>query len=92
MKPDLVAISRALRAVGLDLDPGYWLPVDDGPVCIGPDRYAFDVIGRMCFEPAGTKEVRWTGKAWEVQRGWLKRVGAPAGEAVFDETLGRLAK
>lgn len=86
---DPVAISKALRAIGVDLDPSYWL---DPPACTGPGRYAVDCIGRMCFEPIGTKEVHWTGTQWSVAKGWLNRVNAPTGETVFDEKLSGLAK
>lgn len=83
-----MAISRALRAVGLDVCPSLYL---DPPVSIGADRYEVPVIARMCFEYAGKKEVKWNGKAWEVAKGWIERATEPA-ETVFDEKLGRLAK
>lgn len=85
---DPVAVSRVLRAVGLDVCPSLYL---DHPTRLGADCWEVPVIARMCFEYAGKKEVKWNGKSWEVAKGWIERADAPA-ETVFDEKLERLAK
>lgn len=88
---DPVAVSKALRCEGYDLEPGYYL---DPPLCTKPGTYVVTAIGRMDYRPIGEKEVHWTGSQWTVSKRWLSRVDLPekARETVFDGELSKLAK
>lgn len=61
---DPVAVSKMLRGShGLDLEPSLYLDV---PPSTEPGVYEVNVVGRMAYQPAGKRVVRWARDHWEV--------------------------